>query len=44
MGPALNKINVWFCRILLGSTLNSLAAGSFDFFSAISTVFSLKET
>ena len=39
-----NKINVRYSRILLGSTPNSLAAASFNFFSAISTAFSLKET
>ena len=38
-----NKINVRYCRILLGSTPNSLAAASFDFFSAVSTAFSLKK-
>ena len=39
-----NTINVWYSRILLGSTPNSLAAASFGFFSAVSTAFSLKET
>ena len=37
-----NKMNVRYSRILLGFTPNSLAA-AFDFFSAVSTAFSLKE-
>ena len=39
-----NKINVRYSRILLGSMPNSLGAASFDFFSAVSMTFSLKET
>ena len=39
-----NKINVRHSRMLLASTPNSLTAASFDFFSAVSTAFSLIET